>query len=355
MLQPGHNTRGPLPFEARRMIVSMDEEEKSQAEIISKVKETFKRDIVRQTITNICNKFHETGTVEDRPRSGRPKLFNSQQEEAIILNTKRRRTDSVRMIEEDPILNPNDASGRTINRVLERAHLNSFCYNQANMNLENKNRKTRKTFANIHLGWSQDDWNRVIFTDESDILPTFCGKIKVRKERGENIMLPPHPINRKLTIKVWGAISIYGVGPLVRYTGTMREDDYLGMLRDHMLPFYPEVVITKTRTQDQAMILQDDNATPHRSVSVTGWKELHKINFIHQWPANSPDLSIIENVWSYVQDKLYLISHKLKNAEDTWRETVKIWNHIPQEYIVNLYESLPKRMEQVCKKQGLRI
>jgi len=44
---------------------------------------------------------------------------------------------------------------------------------------------------------------------------------------------------------------------------------------------------------------------------------------------SSPDINIIENVWSYIKDELYKDSERLNCANDTWEKIVQIWNKSP--------------------------
>nr|PNR36005.1 hypothetical protein PHYPA_021855 [Physcomitrium patens] len=45
----------------------------------------------------------------------------------------------------------------------------------------------------------------------------------------------------------------------------------------------------------------EDGALMHRSSQPRLWREVHQMRMLN-WPANSPDLNIIENLWKMVKD-----------------------------------------------------
>ena len=67
------------------------------------------------------------------------------------------------------------------------------------------------------------------------------------------------------------------------------------------------------------------------------------------WPANSPDLNIIENVWSIVDNEL--LKFDIKNADDLKNALQIIWTNIADDTIKKLFESIFRRLRQViiCK------
>src|SRR5208337_4879709 len=48
-------------------------------------------------------------------------------------------------------------------------------------------------------------------------------------------------------------------------------------------------------------ILMEDGAPVHRSNAPKLWQQEHNLNKLN-WPANSPDLNPIENVWAVLKD-----------------------------------------------------
>ena len=81
------------------------------------------------------------------------------------------------------------------------------------------------------------------------------------------------------------------------------------------------------------------------------WRDENQVNFL-KWPSNSPDLNIIENVWAYLQDKLYEVRAELTCPDDTWEKTLEIWRSIPLTYIQDLYQDLPLRIGELKIMKG---
>jgi hypothetical protein len=76
--------------------------------------------------------------------------------------------------------------------------------------------------------------------------------------------------------------------------------------------------------------------------------ELHHIS----WPAQSPDLNIIEPPWSVLEIGVrnrFPPPTSLKQLENVLSEE---WYKIPLETVQNLYESIPRRIAAVLKAKG---
>ncbi|XP_073520708.1 HERV-H LTR-associating protein 2 isoform X2 [Phyllobates terribilis] len=92
------------------------------------------------------------------------------------------------------------------------------------------------------------------------------------------------------SVMVWGAMSSAGVGPLCFIKTKVSAPVYQEILEHFMLPSADKLF------GDRNVILQQDLAPVHTAKSTNTWFTNNSITVL-DWPANSPDLYPIENLW----------------------------------------------------------
>ncbi len=156
------------------------------------------------------------------------------------------------------------------------------------MNLAHK--RCRVLWAKAHLKWTVWKWKSVLWSDESkfDIFVENHGRRVFRaKEEGDLPACYQCSVQKPAYLMVWECISAYSMGSLHVLEGTMNAERYIKILEQHMLP-------------SRRRIFQQDNAKPHTAAITTAWLHSRRVQVVN-WPACSPDLSPIENIWRIIK------------------------------------------------------
>ncbi|KAG7171938.1 Transposable element Tcb2 transposase-like 2 [Homarus americanus] len=139
-------------------------------------------------------------------------------------------------------------------------------------------------FARKCQHWGKEQWNYVMWSDESFFCILTAGKRTVRRPTNTSRYDPRYTINtvkHPASVMVWGAFSgkrgRAGLHFLPKNT-TMNSDCYKTVLEKHLLDYY---------RLHQSTFFMQDVASCHRAIPLL------------EWPGNSP-----ENVWHEMKRKL---------------------------------------------------
>ncbi len=95
---------------------------------------------------------------------------------------------------------------------------------------------------------------------------------------------------------------------------------------------------------DADFIFQQDLAPAHTSKGTKSWFNDHGVTVL-DWPANSPDLNPIENLWAIVKRKMR--DTRPNNADDLKSAIKATWASITPEQCHMLIASMPRRIDAV--------
>lgn len=316
--------------------------------VIKKLKEGFSQrevskdlNISRNAVQNIIRKLQQHGTLENLCKSGRKPKNTPRSERSLIRMSTQNPQKTARDLLIDWKLSQT-SSVSTVKRILRKYGLFGRIAAKKPY-LNERHIKNRLKWCRDYNKLPPSFWNDVIFTDESRIELFSRRREYVRRPQGSRY----NPKYTTKTVKfggkslmVWGAIKEDGTRVLIRCPDRVNSFAYKDVLSKGLLPIY-----------GAQNIFQQDGAPCHKSRLVSSFLDKKKICVLSDWPAQSPDMNIIEPLWADL--KARVAKCRPANIEALWMISEEQWAMIPTTKIKNLYESIPRRIQDVIKSKGM--
>jgi transposase len=258
------------------------------------------------TIQRIIQRFEETGSVEDRPRSGRPSLQKEREhvvETALRTTTTAIGTSSTRRISEEANIPQSSVYRILVNKMkLFPYHLrisHALCPTDKALRLE---------FATWFQEQEPDFISNVIWSDEAYF--ALDGYVNTHNSIVWGTSRPQEPIIKSMfppKVLVWMGVSATCVLRPFFFDSTVTSDRYLSMLQEHLLP-----ELRRLRKVRSAVFMQD-GAPPHVGNQVKDFLHAHftedriiSRHFKNAWPPRSPDLNPCDFwLWGALKEDIY--------------------------------------------------
>lgn len=142
----------------------------------------------------------------------------------------------------------------------------------------------------------------------------------------------------------WCGFSASGKLEIAFTSFKMNSRDYITVLETRLLPFM-------RRFRRKKFTFQQDNAAIHTSKETKQWMMDHKIDLL-DWPARSPDLNPVENLWGIMVRRIYAEGRQYATVYELKSAISEAWGNIEKAVLQNLVNSMPNRMFQVINRNG---
>jgi DDE superfamily endonuclease len=216
------------------------------------------------------------------------------------------------------------------------------------------------------------NWASVMFTDRKRFHFAFPGSVVkpvqwklASHDSSQHAVYQP---NHTQTVNLYCGLTKFGVTACHLVAGTSKLQvsftnkkgdkaknitaaQYRQVMKDTLLPkgaqrFSHQGISTWT--------FQQDNDPTHnvaaQEISAYNTRRGSSVQLLENWPPNSPDLNIIENLWAYVQAK---VDARACSSFELFQQAVlEELQFVPEQVINNLFKSLPKRMKAVIGRGG---
>ncbi len=212
--------------------------------------------------------------------------------------------------------------------------------------LKRKHRQKHLAQAKEKKNWTVAQWSKVIFSDESKFSISFGNQgPRVWRKSGEaqNPCCLKSNVKFPQSVMIWAAMSSAGVGPLCFLKSTVNAAFYQEILEHFMLPSADKLY------GDADFIFQQELTPVHTAKDTKSWFNDHVVTVL-DWPANTPDLNPIENVWGIVKRKMR--DTRPNNADDLKAVIKATWAFITPEQSHRLIASMPRRIYSVIHAKG---
>jgi hypothetical protein len=285
--------------------------------------------------------YHATGTVDDLPRSGRPRVdvpsLRAEAEAHPFSSTPRMLKSKMRL----PV------SKRTIRRRLNDDSLfgrksRRFFF------LDATSIRKRLSFANGYHDWSEDKWMTVLFADEKTFTLGMHGRPWVQRPRNadwdprysyEGESHPPK-------VNFWGCFSGRGVGGCETFRDNNTGKKMAGIINFHF-PAIREKLFNQRPLQPWWLLW--DNAPTHKEGECQRALHNNGVNCM-ELPPYSPDLNPMEHL---LADLARRVEQRFPSTVDELEEAIHFeWPLTDTDFLRQLARSMPRRIEAVLHNQG---
>lgn len=301
-------------------------------------------EISTPAISRVIKRWERYNTVESPKGQGRKRKTSARDDRAIIRYVENNRFTTAKKIKMDIDL-PKVCLNTIRNRIKEDNHFNSYWAARKPF-ISKINQTKRLNWAKEHLNWTIEQWKQVLWTDESPYC--FSSKAKKKVWRGHNeryiVKCLQGTVKHDHMINVWGGFCFSGVGEIVQIHGIMDQYLYLQILQNDM-QLSADVLFNRKN-----WIFQQDNDPKHTANTVKEYLKNQNIELL-EWPAQSPDLNPIENLWSIIERD---ISDRVVSTEgELFKLIENAWKNIPVKVLNRLVESMSSRCKAVIESKGM--
>jgi hypothetical protein len=284
-----------------------------------------------------------------KPKPGRPRVFSERDARLVALQLAR--CDIGTATEAAKRIFP-DVSRSTIARRLHDLGLVSRV-RRSRPFISEVNIIKHRDWANEYFTWTEEDWSRVIFSDESKFMLFHSDGHEYAWFRPGQALDPQFT---KKSVKhgsgslmVWGCVTATDMGRLFRIEGKLNGESYVDILEKQLLGTVKDLKLRKTGPL--GVIFQQDNDSKHTCCLAKAWFDRRRIKKL-PWAPQSPDMNIIEHVWHQLDLRVRARNPLPRNKDELWVALQEEWAAFPLESLKTLYESMPRRVAALKAARG---
>lgn len=146
---------------------------------------------------------------------------------------------------------------------------------------------------------------------------------------------------------VWLAISHQRTSPICFIEDTLTSNKYIQLLSKELEPLVRDL----EGLYHDEIYFQQDNAPSHSAHATQDWLDKHGITVLG-WPAISPDLNPVENVFGILARRLYAGNRQFSTVAELRAAILEAWEEVSWDDIQKTINSMHSRMIAVIAEKG---
>jgi transposase-like protein len=235
--------------------------------------------------------------------------------------------------------------------------------------LNHATKAKRVAFCKAHKAFN---WGQVMFTDRKRFLFRYPGtrvnKVQwVREGQPREALMVNHPsgVNLYAGLTRFGMTKVHLVAGTTNHTTSFKNKKGQ-KAKNITTQEYEEVVLKNLLPEGKRIFshqgistwtLQQDNDPTHKKGSLAALNKWHQagnpgVELLSGWPANSPDLSPIENIWAWAQQKVDKMG--CKTFPEFQQAVLDTLNSVPASMLRKLFASMPRRTGDCMALEGAK-
>ena len=239
---------------------------------------------------------------------------------------------------------------KTIRRALKSRTNLKYRKAAKKTDLKNPHKAARLEFCENYEGINGNQWKNTVFIDEkvfSTDKDGRCGVWRPDRTRYLPQYVLPKTHSGRHTKPYWAWVTGHGPGEIIEVARRMNSAQYLRILNEILLPS-----IEGMFPNEAVIYIVEDISAVHTARIIQQWYREHPRLQRLIWPARSPDLNVIENVWAEMVREWH---PRMARTEDELHERVmEAWRDLfnRPEYFDSLTASMPRKIQEIIEAGG---
>jgi inhibitor of nuclear factor kappa-B kinase subunit alpha len=328
----------------RPAIIRLFEEGKKISEIARLL------NLPRMTVSDAVKRYQETGSNNDRVRSGRPRTSNTSMNRKRIKGRIQRNP----KLSTRKLAKSTGVSRSSVQRILKNhLGLKAFKLQKAHLLTDTMKATRLKMCKALKRRFAAGRHKSILFSDEK--LFTIEQSHNHQNDRIWAIEVPLQDklVNRSQkpkSVMVWAGVTSNGKTPLIFVEEGVKINQKIyqeQILESKLLPW------AQGHFKEENWAFQQDSAPAHKARITQDWISANFPDFIssQEWPPYSPDLNPLDYaIWGILESKACAKPHK--TIESLKQALKKAWDEISLETLGKIIDNFPHRLKLCIDAEG---